>query len=117
MRPFLQWFVIAPITLLSSRTEYVDKALLVVAPVNHQYGGPAPGSRGRESDVERAAGTYGKHRRAIICGSEALPLTWRAIHSAANRLWHVAGVGHSGRSRGAGCTNHLIAELNSSRVH
>ena len=78
---------------------------------------PATCSTGRESDVECAAGTHGKHRRAIICGSEVLPLTWRAIHSAANRLWRAAGVGDSDGSRGDGCVNHLIAELNRSRVH
>jgi len=44
-------------------------------------------------------------------------LTWRAIDSAVNLLWRAAGVGHRDRSRGAGCVNRLIAELNRSRVH
>src|SRR5437870_12510344 len=100
--------------LVSSRASYVDKALLVIGPVNHQYGAPATGSAGRESDVECAAGTHGKRRRAIISGSEVLPLTWRAIYPAANRLWRAAGVGHRDGFRGAGCVNHLIAELNRS---
>ena len=105
------------IPLVSSRASYVDKALLVIDPVNHQVGAPATCSTGRESDVECAAGTHGKHRRAIICGSEDLRLTWVASHSAANRLWRAARVGHSDGSRAAGCVNHLIAELNRSRVH
>ena len=102
--------------LVSSRASYIDKPLLLIEPVNHQRGAPTARSTGRESDVECAAGTHCKHRRAIICGSEVLPLTWRATYSAANRLWRAAGVGHSDGSRGAGCVNHLIAELNRSRV-
>ena len=78
---------------------------------------PATRSTGRERDVERAAATHGKHRRAIVCESEVFPVTWRATHSAANPLWRAAGIGHSDGSRGAGCVNHLIAELNRSRVH
>ena len=77
---------------------------------------PATRSTGRERDVERAAATHGKRRRAIVYEREVLPLTWLAIHSAVNRLWRAAGVGHSDGSRGAGCVNHLIAELNRSRV-
>ena len=104
-------------SLVSSRASYIDKALLVIDPVNHQVGAPATCSTGRKSNLECAAGTNGKHRRAIICGSEALPLTWRAIDSSANRLWRATGVGHSDGSRGAGRVHHLIAELNRSRVH
>ena len=80
-------------------------------------GAPATCSTGRESDVERAAGTHDKHRRAIVCESEVSPVTWRATHSAANPLWRAAGIGHSDGSRAAGCVNHLIAELNRRRVY
>ena len=83
--------ILAPVTLVSS-VPYVDKALSSLAPSTTRAPRP-PVALGVNVmlSVQLASG---KHRRAIICGSEVLPLTWCAIHSAANRLWCAAGVGH-----------------------